>query len=46
MMGYLTGKAEKSPRKEFFYVNDDGQVVAIRLGDVEGGVPREPGAGV
>jgi arylsulfatase len=22
-----------SPRKEFFYVNDDGQVVAIRLGD-------------
>jgi arylsulfatase len=22
-----------SPRKEFFYVNDDGQMVAIRLGD-------------
>jgi len=22
-----------SPRKEFFYVNDDGQIVAIRLGD-------------
>ncbi len=30
---YLSGKAEKSPRREFFYVNDDGQVVAIRLGD-------------
>ncbi len=24
---------KSSPRKEFFYVNDDGQVVAIRLGD-------------
>ncbi|MCP3902272.1 MAG: arylsulfatase [Planctomycetes bacterium] len=24
---------QASPRKEFFYVNDDGQVVAIRLGD-------------
>lgn len=25
-----------SPRKEFFYVNDDGQVVAMRLGDWKG----------
>lgn len=33
MLDYLSGKAEKSPRKEFMYVNDDGQVVAIRLGD-------------
>ncbi len=32
-LDYLTGKAETSPRKEFFYVNDDGQIVAIRLGD-------------
>ncbi|MGA0333699.1 MAG: arylsulfatase, partial [Kiritimatiellia bacterium] len=24
---------KSSPRKEFFYVNDDGEVVAIRLGD-------------
>jgi arylsulfatase len=30
---YLSGKAETSPRNEFFYVNDDGQIVAIRYGD-------------
>jgi arylsulfatase A-like enzyme len=30
MNDYLSGKAKESPRKEFFYVNDDGQVVAIR----------------
>jgi arylsulfatase len=29
-LDYLSGKAKESPRKEFFYVNDDGQVVAIR----------------
>jgi arylsulfatase len=33
MLGYLSGKEKESPRKEFFYVNDDGQIVAIRLGD-------------
>ena len=27
---YLTGKAKASPRHEFMYVNDDGQIVAIR----------------
>lgn len=30
---YLSGRTDQSPRKEFFYVNDDGQVVAMRLGD-------------
>jgi arylsulfatase len=30
---YLSGKMDKSPRKEFWYFNDDAQVVAIRLGD-------------
>jgi arylsulfatase len=30
---YLSGKAEASPRSEFFYVNDDGQIVAIRYDD-------------
>jgi arylsulfatase len=30
MNDYLSGKAKASPRKEFMYVNDDGQVVAIR----------------
>jgi len=29
-LDYLSGKAKESPRKEFFYVNDDGQIVAIR----------------
>jgi arylsulfatase len=29
----LEEEIKASPRKEFFYVNDDGQVVAIRLGD-------------
>jgi arylsulfatase A-like enzyme len=26
----LSGQAKESPRKEFIYVNDDGQVVAMR----------------
>ncbi|MHC2068446.1 arylsulfatase [Bremerella sp. T1] len=33
MLDYFSGKVEDSPRKEFIYVNDDGQIVAIRLGD-------------
>jgi arylsulfatase A-like enzyme len=32
-LDYLTGKAKESPRREFMYVNDDGQVVAIRYDD-------------
>jgi arylsulfatase A-like enzyme len=32
-LDYLSGKAKESPRKEFMYVNDDGQVVAIRYDD-------------
>jgi arylsulfatase A-like enzyme len=52
MLDYLSGKAKDSPRNEFFYVNDDGQVVAIRYQDwkvvflenrgVAFGVWREP----
>ena len=30
MLDYLTGEADASPRHEFWYVNDDGQVVAAR----------------
>ena len=33
LLDYLRGKAKDSPRNEFFYVNDDGQVVAIRYSD-------------
>jgi arylsulfatase len=29
-LDYLSGKAQESPRKEFMYVNDDGQIVAMR----------------
>ncbi|HMN43342.1 MAG TPA: arylsulfatase [Povalibacter sp.] len=29
-LDYLTGKAAESPRREFIYVNDDGQIVAMR----------------
>jgi arylsulfatase len=32
-LAYPAGKAEQSPRNEFFYVNDDGQIVAIRSSD-------------
>ena len=33
MLDYISGKTKESPRREFFYVNDEGQIVAIRLGD-------------
>jgi arylsulfatase len=33
MLDYLSGKVKESPRKEFVYVNDDGQIVAIRYED-------------
>lgn len=33
MLDYLSGKTKESPRKEFWYVNDDGQVVAARYND-------------
>jgi arylsulfatase len=52
MLDYLTGKTKESPRKEFIYVNDDGQIVAMRYNDwkavflenrgVAFGVWREP----
>jgi arylsulfatase len=32
-LDYLTGKSKDSPRNEFIYVNDDGQVVAMRYQD-------------
>jgi arylsulfatase A-like enzyme len=30
LLPYLTGQAKESPRKEFFYFNDDGDLVALR----------------
>ncbi|WP_430795411.1 arylsulfatase [Achromobacter spanius] len=32
-LDYLSGGAKTSPRKEFWYVNDDGQIVAARYED-------------
>ena len=32
-MPYLTGETDTCPRDAFFYINDDGQLVAIRIGD-------------
>ncbi len=33
MLPYFSGQTEKSPRESFFYVNDDGKLVALRFGD-------------
>jgi arylsulfatase len=33
MTDYLSGKEKESPRKEFIYLNDGAEVVAIRVGD-------------
>jgi arylsulfatase len=32
-LDYLSGKAKESPREEFIYVNDVGEIVAARVGD-------------
>ena len=33
LLDYLSGKVKASPRNEFIYVNDDGNIVAMRYGD-------------
>jgi len=33
VLPYLTGAAKESPRNSFFYVSDDGGVMALRIGD-------------
>ena len=33
MLDYFSGAAKESPRKQFIYVDDAGQVAAIRVGD-------------
>jgi arylsulfatase len=33
LLPYLTGETDTCPRDAFFYINDDGQLVAIRIGD-------------
>ena len=33
MLPYLSGEAKESPRENFFYISDDGDILAIRMGD-------------
>jgi len=33
MLPYLSGEAKNSPRENFFYFGDDGDLLAIRMGD-------------
>jgi len=33
MLPYFSGETKESPRNWFFYINDDGQLVALRYGD-------------
>ncbi len=33
MVPYLTGQVKESPRNSFFYMSDDGEVMAVRHGD-------------
>ena len=33
LLDYLSGKVEESPRNEFIYVDDGGEVAAVRVGD-------------
>src|SRR3974390_301924 len=33
MLPYLAGQAKESPRQFFFYISDDGDILAIRMGD-------------
>jgi arylsulfatase len=33
MLPYLLGEVKESPRQSFFYISDDGDIMAIRMGD-------------
>ena len=33
MLPYITGQVKESPRNSFFYMSDDGEVMAVRTGD-------------
>jgi arylsulfatase A-like enzyme len=33
LLPYLTGEAKESPRKFFFYISDDSDILGIRMGD-------------
>jgi arylsulfatase len=33
MLPYFTGEVTESPRNSFFYISDDGDIIALRMGD-------------
>ena len=33
MLPYLTGQTQTSPRESFFYISDDGEIMAVRMQD-------------
>jgi arylsulfatase len=33
ILPYLTGEVDESPRESFFYISDDGDILALRYGD-------------
>jgi arylsulfatase len=33
LLPYLTGQVKESPRESYFYVSDDGDIMAVRVGD-------------
>ena len=33
MLPYLSGEVNESPRQSFFYISDDGEIIAIRMQD-------------
>jgi arylsulfatase len=33
LLPYVSGQVKESPRKFFFYISDDGDILAIRMGD-------------
>jgi arylsulfatase A-like enzyme len=33
LLPYLTGEVKESPRNSYFYVSDDGDIMAVRVGD-------------
>ena len=38
LMPFLSGSAKEGPRRDFLYWNDDGELVAIRVDGLEGGL--------
>jgi arylsulfatase len=42
-LDYLTGKSPKSARSEFYYFNDDGDLVAMRFDDWKSSLPSNVG---